>query len=342
MHRLTVGIVSLLLAAAVPASAQLASDNTRISGHAFGDYYWIGANHDGSLEGLNGFWFRRIYLTYDRDAGDAFAMRLRLEMAHPGDFVTSSLAEPFVKDAYLKWKSGDTGLVLGISPTPTWGFVEGFWGYRSVEKTPLDLQRLGSSRDFGVALTGKLGETGIVTYHLMAGNGNSGRSETNEGKKVMAAIALHPAEGFTLELYGDWNGLPGDNDRSTAQVFAAYENGRGRAGLLLAHQTRRVDVANDVDLQTGSIFVAARVAERVNVFARADRMFDPNPDGGKISYIPFDPTAKSTFLLAGVDFVPSEGVHLIPNIEVVVYDENGTGITPDTDVIPRVTFFYKF
>ena len=133
MHRLTTGIVCMLLAAAGPASAQLASDNARISGYAFGDYYWIGANHDRSLEGLNGFWFRRIYLTYDRDLSAAFSTRLRLEMAHPGDFVTSSLAEPFVKDAYLKWNSGDTELILGISPSPTLNFVQDFWGYRSVE-----------------------------------------------------------------------------------------------------------------------------------------------------------------------------------------------------------------
>ncbi len=60
VYRITVGIVLVLLAAVIPARTQPVSGNARISGYAFGDYYWIGANHDRSLEGLNGFWFRRI------------------------------------------------------------------------------------------------------------------------------------------------------------------------------------------------------------------------------------------------------------------------------------------
>ena len=81
----------------------------------------------------------------------------------------------------------------------------------------------------------------------------------------------------------------------------------------------------------------------MSVIARVDRMFDPNPDGGRILFIPFDDTAKSTFLLGGVDFAhPEASVHLIPNVEVVMYDENDAGTTPDTDVIGRVTFLWEF
>ncbi len=38
----------------------------KISGLAFGDFYWIAANHDENLKDRNGFWFRRLYLTFDK------------------------------------------------------------------------------------------------------------------------------------------------------------------------------------------------------------------------------------------------------------------------------------
>ena len=83
-----------------------------------------------------------------------------------------------------------------------------------------------------------------------------------------------------------------------------------------------------------------KLSGKVEWFARFDRMFDPNPDGAKIAYIPFDPDARSNFFLSGLAFSPHENVQIIPNIEIVSYDDVG-GNPVDTDVIPRVTFYYR-
>jgi len=48
--------------------------------------------------------------------------------------------------------------------------------------------------------------------------------------------------------------------------------------------------------------------------------------------------SKHYFILAGVDFSPEENFHVIPNAEIVVYDQSGV----DTDIVPRVTFSYTF
>jgi hypothetical protein len=69
-------------------------------------------------------------------------------------------------------------------------------------------------------------------------------------------------------------------------------------------------------------------------------MFQPNPNGHKIDYLPFDPTAKSTLIILGVDFHPIKKVKIIPNIEIVLYDTNDEGVKPGSDVIPRLSFFY--
>ena len=115
-----------------------------------------------------------------------------------------------------------------------------------------------------------------------------------------------------------------------------------RLGVQYAQQTRQVDGGDDQSLSLASVFFVTKVAKKTNLFARVDRQFDPNPKGNKISYIPFDKTAKSLFFVAGLDFTPIETVHLMPNVELVKYDENDAGVTPDTDIIPRLTFYYKF
>ena len=314
----------------------------KISGYMFGDYYYMAAHHDSAVDGKNGFWFRRIYFGYDRKLNENFSVRLRTEMAHSGDFISSSTAVPFVKDAYLSWKLGKTTLLLGISPTPTWSVVEKTWGYRSVEKTAVDLQKFASSRDFGIAIKGNLSSDGKIQYHAMIGNGNSNKSETNEGKKVMLSLSFYPTKKITIEVYGDWNNNPGANDWATLQGFVAYQTGKARFGLQYARQSRNVEDGADLNLSLGSLFCVATISDNTSLFARVDRMFDPNPIGHKISYIPFDNTAKSTFLVAGLDFAPHKDVHLMPNVEVVVYDKNDAGVKPDTDLIPRFTLYYKF
>ncbi|RMH18140.1 MAG: hypothetical protein D6696_13740 [Acidobacteria bacterium] len=315
---------------------------TKLSGYVFGDAYWMAQNHDLAVEDANGFWFRRIYLTFDYAIGDNLSARLRFEGNSPGDFTSSDNIEPFVKDAYVRWKNDRRSIYLGISGTPTWGVVEEAWGYRAVEKTPLDLQKLGSSRDFGVAVKGRFGKGSKLGYHLMLGNGSGTKGETNQDKKAMLALGYYPASGWTVELYGDVDARPGAADRVTLQAFAAYRAEWGRIGIQAARQSRERASGEDLDLDLASLFAVFEVSERISLLGRIDRMFDPNPDGAGVAYLPFDPTAESTLLLLGVDYQVDRRFSLIPNLEYVAYDGVGGAPDPDGDLMARLTFFFRF
>lgn len=317
----------------------------RIHGYAFGDYYWAAANHLEEIPGTTGFWFRRIYLGYDQPFGDSgFDMRLRLEMNSPGklQLPVGLKLEPFVKDAYLRWRRNGQAVYVGLSPTPTWDVVEGIWGYRSVEKTPLDLQKFGSSRDFGVAARGSLGSSGRVDYHMMFGNGASTKGETNSEKKIAGSVGFHLTEDLLFEVYADWDPRVLFKDRKTWQVFLAYQRPEHRLGLQFAQQIREDGEGNDDKLEIASIFYVRKLTDKLNLLTRVDRMFDPNPAGGAIDYLPFDPTAKSTLVIAGIDYTPTSTVHLIPNFEWVHYSENDEGVRPDDDLMVRATFYWTF
>jgi hypothetical protein len=328
----------------VPAQGQDTPANDpaiKISGYLFGDYYWMAANHDSSLEDRNGFWVRRTYLTFDKSLNPDFDMRLRLEMNSAGDFTSRSKLNPFIKDAWLRWKfTGNHQAYLGMSPTATTDSVDRIWGYRSVEKSALDLQRWGNTRDLGLALRGSFDSERKVRYHFMLGNGSGTGSETDTGKKVQMALSAHPTESITAEIYTDYEDLPLGDFRRTFQGFLALQYDSGRLGIQYAHQTR--GGTSELELDVFSLWGVWKFAPRASLFARYDRAFDPNPDGAGIAYLPFDPTAKSHFFLGGIDFQVSDDFNLMPNLEVVRYDKREDGTRPTTDFVPRMTFFYKF
>jgi hypothetical protein len=329
-------------------SAVALADGGKISGLFFSDYYYIAANHNADLESRNGFWYRRVYLTYDKKLDSEFAIRLRLEMNSPDGLSedASGKLEPFVKDGYLKWspKKMHTVIYFGLSGTPTWGFIDGFWGYRSVEKTLLDLQKLGSSRDFGLAIKGSLAGNNTLTYHAMVGNGTGTGSENNEDKKFYLSAALRPVEGVVIEGYVDFENRDLDQDRITTQGFIGYQQKRFRIGGQFVHQIRQQGKGKeDVTIQGLSVFGAVALQpKKVWILARFDQMLDANPSGPKIAYIPYSDAAKSNTIIAGVDWSPAKDVHIIPNLFLVIYDEPDQGEKPDSDLMPRLTVYYRF
>jgi hypothetical protein len=167
-------------------------------------------------------------------------------------------------------------------------------------------------------------------------------------------LGLQATSKVYLEAYGDWNDLPDEGDRSrdvfTLQGFGAWVGKNLRAGLLLSHQVRKNAAGGDPDspseyltMTLVSGFVAKRLGPRATLVARVDRLMDPNPQAGKIPYVPFVATdAGYTFAVAGVDLVPASDVHLIPNVEMVFYDEPSAGERPSALVMPRLTFFFRF
>jgi len=315
---------------------------TKISGYAFADEYWLASHHDPALEDRNGFWFRRIYLTFDQTLSKSLTGRLRFEMNHPGDFTSTAALDPFVKDAYLKWKRSDRQqFVVGTSPTPTFELIEQVWGYRSVEKAPLDLQRYSPSRDTGLAMLGNLDQSGKFQYHAMIGNGTATGADNNSGKLAALAVTWYPTKRFLVQGYGDFDDRPGGQDRTTLQGFAAWQSDRARAGLQVSSQRREVPGGDDQTLDIASVFGVLKVREKLSLLVRADRMFDPNPDGTRIAYLPFDPTSKATLLIAGADFLLHKNVNVIPNVEIVDYDSRG-GSDPDLDIVPRLTLYFRF
>lgn len=314
----------------------------KFSGYMFGDYYYILNHNRSELKSQNGFWFRRIYFTYDYKITDVWSTRFRLELNSPGDFKTKDTVKPYVKDAYLQYKNGNHSIYLGISPTPTWEYIEGFWGYRSVEKTPLDLYKMGDSRDFGIAIRGALDKREFISYHLMFANGEGLKSEVNKEKKFMGSLLFKPWKCLSFEVYGDYASGALHTNRWTYQGFLGCKCEKGRIGVQYAHQVQQQGTGKeDLIFDIFSILGAFNASEKVAFLLRYDRMYDPLPVAPTISYVPMNGNAPFHMAIFGLDFKLLKNVNIIPNIMTVYYNEY-KGDKPKNDIHLKLTFFYSF
>ncbi|MEE4174520.1 MAG: hypothetical protein V2I57_09755 [Xanthomonadales bacterium] len=334
-HRLAgAGWLGLILALAAVQPAR-AGDWLTTGFLAFGDLYTVPSHHLPEGDGATGLVLRRAYLTLDGDFSDDLDGRLRFEVNQSGEFETYDL-EVQIKDLFLRWRWRDQAIVAGLSPTPTFDFIESQWGKRYLMRTPMDLQGI-ASRDVGVAVSGPVFRSGL-DYRLKVGTGADFGGESAEIAKVMLALNWPVSERWTLEFYTDYEGLIEGGDEFTLQGFAGYQAEDWRFGAQYSNQDR----GGEPDLELASVYAVKRVGTRTDLIGRVDRVIEPSPKGNNISYIPFDPTAPATLWLAGLEFRVGDHFSWTPNVVYIRYGENDQGTTPESDVLLRLTAFLNF
>jgi hypothetical protein len=331
----------------------------RFSGLMFGDYYsyyqWhqdqISDTNPTSVEGQHGLWFRRLYFTYDYNYSEKFTTRFRLEANSNGTFAGGNLV-PYVKDAYIKWTStGKQQLTLGIQPSLTFDWFELFWGLRHIEKTPADLYRIDSSRDFGVTVNGPSPIGGLV-YAAQLGAESGNGSEIDQGKIVRLESRLERPH-LVLEGFYSFASRRADEDRQTAQAVAGFRSDVGRVGGQYLRQKRRSGPGPDQTIAIWSVFGVWDVRpKKADLFVRADNASGhlggvetgvPGADG--IDYWLLSPEAPFTTWIFGGEWYLHPNVRLSPNVETARYSHDPNPVNfpgRRQDSILRVTFFWTF
>ena len=365
MKRVLVSAI-IIFASCSPYFAQELSIG-KFSGQVFADYFY-NISRDGRfsdfsntvIEGpkdFNGFVLRRATLNYDQTISEKFSARFRLE-ADSKSNTSNSRIGVFVKDAYLKWKNIFDGsdLFLGIQPTASFEVAEKYWGYRSLEKTIKDLRGFVASRDFGIALRGKLTENGSVNYAVMFGNNSANSPETDKYKRYYIAVDFKPIDNFTVAVTGDLKAKPSvedpNNDGETlsnnsilGSIFLGYgEKNKYSFGVETAMQINQnsllyMDENMNVELRNVnglaiSAFGSYWFSETVAGLIRYD-YFDPNMDE-------LSKGNSRNYFIAGVDFKADKNISIIPNLIFESYENLSDGTSFDASVTGRVTLAYNF
>lgn len=307
-----------------------------IGGLAFGDLYAIPSHHLPSGDGARGVVLRRGYLTFDFDFTEKLFGRLRFEINQSGAFETYTFSSK-VKDLYLGGRSGRQTWVAGLAPTLTFDIIEAAWGLRYLARTPMDLQGV-PSRDTGFSIKGPLNGSGSLKYRAMLGSGATFESDSNPHEKLMTALNWTPAPGWNLDFYADFEKRSNQKDRATVQAFLSRQTERLRWGVQYSNQGWQ----DEKPLELASAYAVGKLGQNSNWIGRIDHLFKPSPKGNGIAYLPYDPTARATMFIGGVEFMLSPHYRLTPNVVMTYYAKNDEGQRPATDLYLRLTLFIDF
>jgi hypothetical protein len=321
----------------------------KFSGLMFGDLYYNANSINAANKDINGWQFRRIYITADYTINDDFSSRFRLDVDQSA-LSSNNKIIAIAKDAWLKWKNVFSGsdLVVGISPTPAYDASEGAWGYRSLEKTIMDYFGIVSSRDLGIDLKGRIDEKGVASYWVKLGDNSGNSPESNKYKRYYGQLKFKPNDNLLFTVYGDFasyaqrrdpfDGQLKNNSAFVAAGFVGYKQGNlfalGLEGFIKSQQNNFSPngAASSLQSQNGfgiSLWGRTMLAENIGVVARYDS-YDPNSNSVANN-------DQQGLFIAAVDFKVAPKVSVMPGVEVRTLQG-----ASDSDVTPRVTFFWEF
>jgi hypothetical protein len=345
-------------------AANGAAQTPEVRGVVFGDYLYVANHADTLVDGLSALSVRRVYFTADKKFNEKYFLRLRLEMSdalgepmryrvESGGVRTSERLEPFVKHLFLAIRNAipHSQLLLGLAGTPYYDSEESVWGLRSIEKTALDLNGFVSTVDFGVGLEGAFRSGGRLRYHVMAGNGNNTRNESDNSKRVYGSLQYNGPFGLMITPYADYQFKDGEiedgirakadsiasstNELSTIAVFAGIKRPKVRLGASFIQQIKKLllvddDVTKSLSRSARgvSFFAIFQPKNSAGIFARFDT-FDPNTDAPNDGYKLF---------IAGIDLAPFESVHFMPNLWLQDFQAANKAST----TVLRLSFEFKY
>jgi hypothetical protein len=346
----------------------------KLWGYAFGDFLY--KDHTNSFNMSNtqygstpkdftSFEFRRIYLGYDYDISEHFATQLLL--AYEGaTFTSDGNRSVYIKSANLRWKNifHNSDLVIGQMSTPTFATTsEPVWGYRSLEKTIMDLRKIGGSNDVGISLQGKLNDKGDFGYNLMIGNGSGAKPEADKYKKFYGDVYVKFIDQkIILDLGADneWaQAKPYQKNKTTYKALLAYQTKMFTMGLEAFQQVQKNNtiiteaapstVKDTVNaLASGvSIFARGTISKKLGYVLRYD-YYNPDTKFNKNNLYAASYTGVfiESLVLAGLDYTPIKNVHLMPNVWYDMYNNRNAAVNnlsiKSDDLAFRLTVHYIF
>lgn len=303
---------------------------------------------------LNGFKYRRIYLTYDYKFDSRFSTKINLESDQEANTSNGKFGF-FVKDANLKWDSvcNNISLQVGIISTPTFVSSEKWWGHRYLEKTITDLRKIEGSRDFGVSLNGSTNNNKFF-YTIMLGNNSGNKVEADRFKSIYATMGYNVSKNMvlslsythhflkrSLDLYDTLTPIRWLNkDNSLITFFVGYKKeNKFSSGIELFYQTFNNNFntgqAFDTYHSYGATFYAdVYLNDKLSLTGRVD-YYEPN-DHSKAT------NDRRIYGLLSCNVQLNKSIIISPNVVSEIYDKLANGTKIKQAVTPRITFYWKY
>ncbi|UCH63960.1 MAG: hypothetical protein JSU77_05845 [Fidelibacterota bacterium] len=315
------------------------ADGETFSGIVFYDY-----TYDLAGEGANEFAINRIYFTYGRELSAGIKYKFQTDVGRiavptaidttTGKLTASSETQllAYMKNAKVDWNTDLGLLTIGIQGMNVFNVQEKTWGFRFLDKTPMDRYKFASSADMGIGYSNTL----IDNLHIsvLLTNGTSYKEAEDDTHKKFSAQVVYGEKDllskngfnaggtFTREPY-DVNS--GTEDRILYGVFGGFAGDKLRIG---GEFDQLIDAGSDRTKQIIATYASFKISDKFEAHGYFD-MYDANTkttgDEDNQSYI-----------IAGVNYYPGKGLIIAPNIR---YTKPEAGAA---ETLFKVNFQFKY
>jgi len=331
------------------------------------------------------FQFRRIYIGYDYNISKKFSTEFLFaaeDNFNGGDVLQDNKFTPYIKFANLRWKNflfQGNDLLFGLQPTPAFPYMtESIFSYsRPIERTITDIRRT-PSFDFGLGLQGRFAskdQSVVYGYNFLVANGSSAKPQNLTGNLYKwfygdAFVGLLNRK-LLIDFYADYqrqNWSAGEHGHAARQmnklalIWVDKKFTIGTEGFINGLKQSEVGInATAKDTLDGNskgitFYAHANIVKtKMKAWVRYD-LYNPNTKYDNSTYTKYnalygvstsyEPNNKEGFLSLGIDYMPVNNVHIMPNVWYNKYTSQQANLegaaAKDHDLVWRLTFYFVF
>ena len=305
--------------------AMAVAADTKIGGTTYFDYT--------SGDETSAFNFKRQYISFSGQASDDIKYKFVVDVGATNKLSgEDTRLTAFLKKAQIDYKTSFAKISMGVIGTNTYGVQEKNWGYRFMEKAPIDLWGFSSTADIGIGFSKSLTDDLNVSLQMVNGEGYKSPQSDKYHKISLNATygepKLHKNNGFNTGLVYTTEST--DSDPITMMsVFGGYAS----SCPIFASNSFRI--GSEYDMMTDSegknktlisLSTNYRIMENWNIFLRYD-IHDPDVD---------NENDGDSYLIAGILLNCGNGLFIAPNVKISTPEEG------DATTINMIKFQYKF
>lgn len=282
----------------------------------------------GSSNNDRGFGLERAYIGYGYKLPHNLEIKAVMDFGMSDD-VNDSHRIGFIKNAFLRWKTGGLTLSGGMISTTQFKFQESFWGKRYVMKSFQDEYGFGSSADLAVSAEYKINE--FIAFDGIVANGEGYKQvQVDDALLYGAGLTIGYLRGFVLRAYASYNeaadGLKTDEGvqyrgEVNLACFAGFRNEIVSLGAEY-NMMMNSGFVNDADRSGTSVYATVNLNDNIGLYGRWDYLSSKGS---------WDKTSDGMAGIAGLEIKFGKYVRLSPNFRIW---------KPSDDSVGNQTYFY--
>ena len=296
----------------------------QFSGVTYFDY-----TYDLTEDAVNdaGFGLKRVYFTYQQELSDNISYKFQTDIDYK-----SSPFNVYLKNAKIDWNSSIGKITLGMQGMNIFNVTEKTWGFRFLQKSPMDKYKFSSSADMGIGYSGKINN---LNYSFMYTNGSGYKeNENDEHKKISAQLVygekkLVKKDGFNIGMSFSMEpyNCCVSNTTNKNRVLMGYYGGYSGYGLRIgAEFDTYKDDGTNITQQIMAGYASYKLSDKLEALVYVD-MYDPDTS---------TENDGNTDMIIGVNYRPEKGLTITPNLRTSTPDEG------DATTMFMLNFEFKF